>query len=127
MFQKKELAVARCQIRMFIGRLQAVGEVWPRAARNVSEIQTIARHVLGIQQGRASTGVTPRSSQVPSLLDGEKESGSCADVHTPIDQSEMFPSLETLDGFGWCNSSDLNLDLDLGLDLPWGVNGEGVS
>lgn len=65
----KELAVARDQIRMTIGCLRSLGEVWPRTARNVKEIQTIARHVLGLGPKSVSSD-TPGGDQVPSLSAG---------------------------------------------------------
>lgn len=43
-----ELAIAREQIRMTIGCLRSIGELWPRTARNVREIQLIARYALGL-------------------------------------------------------------------------------
>lgn len=116
LLQKQDLAIARGQIRMTIGCLKAMGETWPRAATNVREIQTIARRVLDLETRTAST---PKSSEVPSLSDGEDHSGSAPDVDAPINDSELFPLFESIDSLGgWCNLSDL------GLDLSWGLNNE---
>ncbi|KAI6781458.1 C6 zinc finger domain-containing protein [Emericellopsis cladophorae] len=65
----KELAVARDQIRVTIGCLRSLGEVWPRTARNVTEIQTIARHVLGMERDFVGSHTT-EGDQVPSLSGG---------------------------------------------------------
>ncbi|PLB36635.1 putative C6 transcription factor [Aspergillus candidus] len=117
LLQGKDLAIARGQIRMTIGCLLAIGEVWPRAARNVREIQIIARRVLGLETGTASKSETSRSSDLPSLSDGEEQGGTAPDVDAPVNDTEIFPSLESIDSLGgWCNLSDLDLD------PSWGLN-----
>lgn len=61
---------------MIIGCLKVLGEVWPRIARNVREIQTIAQHVLGLGSKVAvSTGTdsTPDTGEVPVLSGGEEQ------------------------------------------------------
>jgi hypothetical protein len=79
-FRGEELATAREQIRMIIGCLKVLGEVWPRTARNVREIQTIAQHVLGLGSKVAiSTGTDNTSDigEVPlfSGNEGQYETG----------------------------------------------------
>jgi hypothetical protein len=66
LLQDKALAIARDQIRLSIGCLKALGEVWPRTAKNVKEIQTIARHVL-VTKGGTASDPTPSSSGPSSL------------------------------------------------------------
>lgn len=46
LYSGKELAQARNHIRLSIGCLKAFAEIWPRGAKNLNEIQAIARHVL---------------------------------------------------------------------------------
>ncbi|EEA18932.1 hypothetical protein TMatcc_010518 [Talaromyces marneffei ATCC 18224] len=74
-FRGKELATAREQIRMIIGCLKVLGEVWPRITRNVREIQTIAQHVLGLgSEVAVSNGPssTPDIDEVPFLSSGSE-------------------------------------------------------
>ncbi|KAF4832388.1 hypothetical protein CGCTS75_v004555 [Colletotrichum tropicale] len=68
----KQLAIARDQIRLTIGCLKALGEFWPRTAKNVSEIQTIARHVLGLK------GKTTSSDGTQTSNDATSQSGATA-------------------------------------------------
>lgn len=62
----KELATARDQIRMIIGCLKALGQLWSRAATNVQEIQKIARHVLSLDNKPAEEA---RNSGAASIHD----------------------------------------------------------
>ena len=91
---------------MIIGSLKALGEMWPRAARNVQEIQRIARHVLGLES-RGSNGSrsssTFGSTGVPSLSnDGEQSgtdrTGSSDDVYSAGDDVNNLCS--------WFNNED---------------------
>jgi hypothetical protein len=93
----RDLAIARDQIRMILGCLKALGELWPRTARNVQEIQTIAHQVLGIGSELANNNDTSNSSEVPCLFGGEGSLGS-------------LNSIEDL--CGWYNIGNLN-------DLSW--------
>lgn len=63
MLNGRELVRARDQIRMTIGRLRALGQTWPRTAKNVQEIQVIARYVLGLKEIGSNLG----SSSMPYL------------------------------------------------------------
>ncbi|KAL3486708.1 C6 zinc finger domain protein, partial [Aspergillus germanicus] len=131
-----KLAIARDQIRMTIGCLKALGEIWPRTARNVREIQTIAQHVLGVGSRGTSTGTgsttTPGSSDLPRLVGGADDgrgsgsgSGSLGSSEggdpdlssTETDPVSLLGSIDDL--CGW-----YNLAGDLSTDLPWEmVNG----
>ncbi|KAF4453175.1 hypothetical protein F53441_4114 [Fusarium austroafricanum] len=112
LLQGNALAIARDQIRLTIGCLKSVGEVWPRTAKNVKEIQTIARHVLGLK-GKTGSSATPRSSQVPSLT-GSEEDTSLSSIGM-LDQGEdVLASLGSLDDIcGWMNM-DVNVDSWMG-------------
>lgn len=115
LFKGKDLATARDQIRMTIGCLQALGEIWPRTARNVREIQTIAHHVLGIGPKIAAKSNTPNSSEVPPLFGGQRGLGSEGGSSNSTD---MLPSLDSIEDLcGWYNLGDLD-------DLPWGLTGQ---
>lgn len=106
---------------MTIGCLQTIGEVWPRAARNVREIQFIARRVLDLETRTVSKSETPKSSEVPSLSDGEERGGSAPDVDDVVNDTEIFPWFESIDSPGaWCNLSDLDLDLSWGFQNGFG-------
>ncbi len=54
LFSGQRLAVARDQIRLSIGCLKTLGDIWAQGARSVGEIQTIAREVLGLAQNGSS-------------------------------------------------------------------------
>ncbi|PLN76445.1 hypothetical protein BDW42DRAFT_198943 [Aspergillus taichungensis] len=118
LLQKKDLTIARAQIRMTIGCLLAIGAVWPRAARNVREIQIIARRVLDLETGSVSKSGTSKPGEVPGLLDGDEHGGTAIpDVDAPVNDSENFPSFESIDSLGgWCNLGDLDIDLSWGFE-----------
>ncbi|KAK2018376.1 hypothetical protein LZ32DRAFT_625157 [Colletotrichum eremochloae] len=101
----KELAIARDQIRMSIGCLKTLGETWPRTARNVQEIQTIARHVLRVGSKAMSNSNSLRSSRVPSLSESGEGDGSQAEP--PTNESDGFPFGAMDDVCGWYSLEDL--------------------
>ncbi|KAF6820609.1 C6 transcription factor, partial [Colletotrichum musicola] len=110
LFKGRRLAVARDQIRMTIGCLKVLGEVWPRTAKNVKEIQTIARHVLKVGGKEANAPPTGRSSELPSLSNGEESSRPDAEVSGS--DLDPFASLGAMDDVcGWYNLADLGPDL----------------
>ncbi|KAG5805501.1 hypothetical protein H9Q71_009905 [Fusarium xylarioides] len=112
MLKDQALAVARDQIRLTIGCLKAVGEVWPRTARNVKEIQTIARHVLGLGGSSAEVGSTPGSTQVPSLTQSEGE-GSMESLTAMDSADNVFASLGSFEDIcGW-------ITMGVELDSSW--------
>lgn len=110
----KELAIARDQIRMTLGCLKDLGELWPRTARNVKEIQTIARHVLGLGSSRATgRSSTAGSSNVPSLSGGESRGSLRSDAEAPsVDNGEIGSLGSMEDVCGWYNLSDLGPELE---------------
>ncbi|KAJ5674565.1 uncharacterized protein N7477_004499 [Penicillium maclennaniae] len=117
LFKERDLATARDQIRMTIGCLKALGEIWPRTARNVREIQTIAHHVLGIRSNIAKKGNTPSSSGVPHLFGGQEQRGLGSDGDSS-NGTDMLPSLGSIEDLcGWYHLGDLE-------DLPWGLPGQ---
>lgn len=107
----KDLAIARDQIRMTLGCLKVLGEVWPRTARNVREIQTIAQCVLGLEQV-ASSNNTPGSSELPSFgADGITLDSTTGGLAT--DDNDLSASVGAIEDLcGWYNIGDLD-------DLPW--------
>lgn len=109
----KDLAIARDQIRMTLGCLKVLGEVWPRTARNVREIQTIAQCVLGLGQV-GSNHSTPGSSELRSCgADGISLESTTGGLST--DDNDLNASIGAIqDLCGWYNLGDLE-------DLPWGV------
>lgn len=113
----KELAAARDQIRMTIGCLRALGEVWPRIARNLQELQTIARHALGLEEVNS----VPSVADVPSLLGSEEHTAQESETGTSSNDipSYALGSLENM--YPWYSLCDLGLDDErtgdhLGLD-----------
>lgn len=110
----KELAIARDQIRMTIGCLKDLGELWPRTASNVKEIQTIARHVLGLGGSRTAGGSSAAgSSNVPSLSSGEIRGSLGSDTEAFSLNSGVLGSLGSMeDVCGWYNLGDLGPELE---------------
>lgn len=110
----KELAIARDQIRMTIGCLKDLGEFWPRTASNVKEIQTIARHVLGLGGSQpADSGSTASSINVPSLSGGESHGSLGSRIEGNGIGDNVLGSLGSMeDVCGWYNLSDLGPELE---------------
>lgn len=101
----KELAIAREQIRMTIGCLKALAELWPRTARNVRELQTIAHHVLGI--GSRLMTQPSEGSDFSSCQSQGDAFGS--ETGTSSDDFNILPSLGSIDDLcGWYNIGDLD-------------------
>ncbi|KAL9949995.1 hypothetical protein ACHAO3_000257 [Verticillium nonalfalfae] len=86
----KELAVARDQIRMTVGCLKTLGEVWPRTAANVGEIQTIARHVLGLER---RPNAASDAYNDPSSSRGTSDRGPVSALETDEDELETCISI----------------------------------
>lgn len=108
----KDLAIARDQIRMTLGCLKVLGEVWPRTARNVREIQTIAQCVLGLGQV-ASNHSTPGSSELPPFdADGMTLDSIASGLSTADNDLSASVAIGDLDICGWYNLGDLD-------NLPW--------
>ncbi|KAL2822420.1 hypothetical protein BJX63DRAFT_441109 [Aspergillus granulosus] len=116
-----KLAIARDQIRMTIGCLKTLAELWPRIARNVREIQTIAQHVLGLGSGpRAmSSHTTPGSNDLPQLVDGDGQGSLGSEGEVSSNDPDILPFLHSIDDLcGWYNIGELDTDLSWG-----GING----
>ena len=112
LFKGKELAIARDQIRMTIGCLKALGELWPRTAKNVQEIQTIARHVLGLGPTAAGPDSVPGPIQAASLSSDQGQRVVGVGTDTSASDADIFGTLGSMeDVCGWYNSSDLGQDL----------------
>ncbi|CAM1508029.1 Fc.00g048770.m01.CDS01 [Cosmosporella sp. VM-42] len=110
----KELAIARDQIRMTIGHLRELGQVWPRTARNVQEIQIIARHVLGLEP-KVSNSNTPDSDRVPGLSGGEGQRSHGPGTESSGDDGLL--NLDVMDSIcGWYCLGDLAPDLSWWVD-----------
>ncbi|RSM19647.1 hypothetical protein CDV31_001534 [Fusarium ambrosium] len=107
----KELAISRDQIRMTIGCLKTLGEMWPRTARNVREIQMIARHVLGLGP-KSTKSSTPQSTGVPSLSGGEGQETFSSEGGQLSSDDDILASLGNMDTVcGWYSSSDFATDM----------------
>lgn len=107
LLREKDLVTARDQIRMTIGCLKALGEVWPRAARNVRELQTIGQNVLGLQP-KASNHASDAPNPVEgshSFSAGEARLGSNADASS--NDTSIASALNSMpDLCGWYNLGD---------------------
>lgn len=120
-FKDRDLQIARDQIRMTVGCMKALGEVWPRTRRNVKEIQTIARHVLGLG-GKAVERKTPNLDQVPGLLSGN-ETGTGLSSDGEQSGSDFLSSLGDLDLCGFDLAGEQMVDIgNLDAGLSWWMN-----
>lgn len=106
MLHGSELQRARDQIRMTIGRLRALGQTWPRTARNVQEIQIIARYVLGLKEIGTNLSLSNAPNPLAGEEDGRPESGD------GTLSSDAFHGFNPLDGLCSMYSAG-NLDADL--------------
>lgn len=112
LFTGAKLSIAREQIRLTIGCLKSLGEVWPQGARTVKEIQAIAREVLGLGASAA-----PRSVVLPS----DTSSGVSSSQRSPLSQSGsqnssiddlLFP--DTIDSLSSCwDMQNQQIDMNL--------------
>ncbi|KAJ5233170.1 hypothetical protein N7468_006126 [Penicillium chermesinum] len=111
LLEGKDLAIARDQIRMTLGCLKVLGEVWPRTARNVREIQTIAQCVLGlgpvVSNHNNSATIDLLAFGADEISPDSTASGLSADSN---DLSASVGDTEYL--HGWYNPGDLD-------DLSW--------
>ncbi|PYH87852.1 hypothetical protein BO71DRAFT_489239 [Aspergillus ellipticus CBS 707.79] len=140
LFKAQDLTIARGQIRMAIGCLKALGEVWARTARNVREIQTIAQRVLGLGKGagggggggsgcRSGTGSERTGVEVPDMVGSEGHgsgSGSASlgseveglseNLGVGVDVDVSLPALDEIEDLcGWHGLGGLDPD------GSWGV------
>lgn len=100
-----ELAIAREQIRLSIGCLKNMGDLWPRTARNVSQIQTIARHVLGLESQTPSKD-TPGSVHSRTSASETHETSTEA---TSSSNSDIFTTIRDFDDVcGWYDIGELD-------------------
>ncbi|EFY94996.1 Zn(2)-Cys(6) zinc finger domain protein [Metarhizium robertsii] len=112
LFTGAKLSIAREQIRLTIGCLKSLGEVWPQGARTVKEIQAIAREVLGL-----GASAVPRSVVLPS----DTSSGVSSSQRSPLSQSGsqnssiddlLFP--DTIDSLSSCwDMQNQQIDMNL--------------
>ncbi|KAK1455980.1 hypothetical protein CCUS01_10340 [Colletotrichum cuscutae] len=108
----KELAVARDQIRMTIGCLKTLGKVWPRTAKNVREIQTIAQHVLGLKPRLNGERTATDTAGSLAVTDKGDAGNSNSQTSMSSSQSEVFASLGTMDDVcGWYNMEGISSQL----------------
>lgn len=100
-----ELAIARDQIRLTIGCLKNMGDLWPRTSRNVSQIQAIAKHVLGIEARAAPKDASGSAHSATSVSDGN---GSSTDI-TSSSNSDVFSTIRDFDDIcGWYDIGEMD-------------------
>lgn len=94
----RKLALARDQIRLTIGCLKSLADIWPQGSKTVKEIQQIAQEVLGLKQSR------PTSAEAATHTEG-----------TNWDENLYTGNDNLLDNMDFLDSvADLPLCLDLG-------------
>lgn len=112
LFSGSKLSIAREQIRLTIGCLKSLGEVWPQGAKTVKEIQAIAREVLGLGAPSAT-----RNAALPS----DTSSGVSSSQRSPMSQNGsqnssiddlLFP--DTIDSLSSCwDMQNQQVDMNL--------------
>ncbi|KAG8410403.1 hypothetical protein J3458_017727 [Metarhizium acridum] len=112
LFTGAKLSIAREQIRLTIGCLKSLGDVWPQGARTVKEIQAIAREVLSLGASGA-----PRSAILPN----NASFGVSSSQRGPLSQSGsrnssiddlLFP--DTVDSLSSCwDMQNQQIDMNL--------------
>ena len=115
LLEGKELKIARDQIRMVIGCLKVLGEIWPRTARNVKEIQFIARHVLGLESG-SIPGSMSNSSKGVSNASIQSAERNVIGNPVRLDANALAAAGFTGDICGWFEPNDLSTD------IAWWIN-----
>ncbi|RVX71521.1 hypothetical protein B0A52_05093 [Exophiala mesophila] len=90
-FTGRRLTIARAQIRMTIGYLKSLAQVWPRAQQSMQEVQVIAREVLMLsgKDGHSSSQLRITNQCGPTFLE------SSMDQHRSV-RGESIPGM---DGF----------------------------
>ncbi|KAL7943908.1 hypothetical protein V8C42DRAFT_327145 [Trichoderma barbatum] len=110
----RELSRARDQVRMTIGCLKSLGDMWPRTARNLQEIQRIARHALGLKEDSP----IPTPSNPPTLSSLSSSDGQTTQESDIASSSNDVPYImSSLDGpCSWYSLYDIDPD------MPWWVD-----
>lgn len=94
---------------MTIGCLKAIGELWPRTARNVREIQKIAHHVLGVGSKSQPANIRKDSNEGLEMSSVEGYGIFGSEAGTSSDDFSILPSLGSIEDLcGWYNIGDLN-------------------
>ncbi|KAF2724610.1 hypothetical protein K431DRAFT_241092 [Polychaeton citri CBS 116435] len=110
----KKLAIARDQIRMTLGCLKTLGTIWPRTAKNVREIQIIARHALQLDDTLLSRDAA-KPQKAPSLSGSDIQAGTGLESATP--NSNVFAAIGSMDDA--CTWYDIE---DLDAEFSWFAN-----
>lgn len=66
----RKLALARDQIRLSIGCLKSLADIWPQGSKTVKEIQEIAQEVLGLRQSRRTDANVANNTDNTNCNDG---------------------------------------------------------
>ncbi|KAL7929246.1 hypothetical protein V8C35DRAFT_199394 [Trichoderma chlorosporum] len=111
LLKDRELSRARDQVRLTIGCLKTLGDIWPRTARNVQEIQKIARHALGLKEDSP----VPTISDVPTLLrlsSSDRQTTQESEISSSTNEVPYI--MNSLDGAcSWYSLGDIDAE------MPW--------
>ncbi|KAH0527062.1 hypothetical protein TsFJ059_002106 [Trichoderma semiorbis] len=107
----RELSRARDQVRMTIGCLKALGDIWPRTARNLQEIQRIAQCALGLKEHTP----IPTVSGPPSLSNVSSSEGpTTQESEISSSTGDVTDMINSLDGpCSWYSLGDIDPE------MPW--------
>ncbi|EHK18613.1 uncharacterized protein TRIVIDRAFT_158628 [Trichoderma virens Gv29-8] len=110
----RELSRARDQVRMTIGCLKALGDIWPRTARNLQEIQRIAQHALGLEEDKPIPSVGNLPS-LPSVSSSDRQATRESDISSST--NDISYMADPLDGpCSWYSLGDIDAE------MPWWVD-----
>ncbi|KAL7908409.1 hypothetical protein GGI35DRAFT_61085 [Trichoderma velutinum] len=117
LLKARELSRARDQVRMTIGCIKALGDIWPRTAKNLQEIQRIAQHALGLKEDMPIPTVSdpPSLSNLSSLSSSDRQKTQESDISPSNDDATYM--INSLDGpCSWYSLGDIDAE------LPWWVD-----
>jgi hypothetical protein len=116
LFTGQKLSVARSQLRLMIGCLKQLAKAWPRAERNMQELQAIARDVL-MQTPRAQNAIP--NGVVPQYGSGGAETVRILDPYLLENWGDLTTLPSSLSGLDAPWAADLQTDMPRWLDYSY--------
>jgi len=105
---------------MNIGCLKLLGELWPRTTRNLQEIQTIARHILGIEESRSTNSShTSSNNSALDLSNNQKQISFRSEAESWSNNTDLSPPLNSFEDL--CGLYNRN---EIGQDPFWLTNNQ---
>jgi hypothetical protein len=109
-FKDEQLKVARERIRVAMGALEAMAEVWPRGKKVVREVKTVARELLSLEAladvGKQADGMRLSDIDAPVIVN-----------QSPIVDTNFYTGMSQAGYYGFPDAG-----MDLGSDLSFDNN-----